>query len=159
MPIPPYVAALREKIGHDPLLVLGASGIVWDGAGNLLLIRRGDNGRWALPGGMIEPGESIAECLVREVREETGVEVEPLRLVGIYSDPAYGHVILDNGDELYVVIAAFECRVLGGVPRPDGEESLEVAYFSTDDLPASLAPVHRLRIEDALAGREAAFVR
>ena len=159
MPIPPYIAALREKIGHDPLLVLGASGIVWDGAENLLLIRRSDNARWALPGGMMEPGESIAECLVREVHEETGVEVEPVRLVGIYSDPTYGHVILDNGDELYVVIAAFECRVFGGTPRPDGEESLEVAYFSPGDLPASLAPVHRIRIQDARAGREAAFFR
>jgi 8-oxo-dGTP diphosphatase len=159
MPIPPYVAALRQKIGHAPLLVLAASGIAWDGAGNVLLIRRGDNGRWALPGGMMEPGERIADCLVREVREETGLEVEPVRLVGIYSDPAYGHVCLDNGDELYVVVAAFECRVLGGTPRPDGDESLEVAYFAPDALPETLLPIHRMRIEDARAGREAAFFR
>lgn len=159
MPIPPYVAALRAKIGHDPLLVLGASAVAWDEAGSLLLIRRSDNGRWALPGGIMEPGECIADCVVREVLEETGVKVEPVRLVGIYSDPACGHVVLDNGDELYIVIAAFECRVVGGTPQPDGDESLEVAYFPPDDLPSSLAPVHRIRIEDALAGREAAFVR
>ena len=159
MPIPPYVAALRAKIGHDPLLVVGGSAIVRDAAGHVLLIRRGDNGRWALPGGMMEPGERIADCAVRETREETGVEVEVVRLVGIYSDPAPGHVVLDNGDELYVVIASFECRVVGGAPRPDGDESLEVAYFPPDELPPSVAPWHRLRIQDALAGREAAFVR
>ena len=159
MPIPPYVAALRAKIGHDPLLVLAAGGIVRDGAGRVLLIRRGDNGRWALPGGMMEPGESIAGCAIREVREETGLEVEPLRLVGIYSDPARGHVILANRDELYVVVAAFECRVLGGTPRADGDESLEVAYFDPDALPETLLPTHRMRIQDALAGQEAAFVR
>ena len=159
MPIPPYVAALRAKIGHDPLLVLGASAIAWDEAGRVLLIRRSDNGRWALPGGIMEPGEWIADCVVREVREETGVEVEPVRLVGIYSDPARGHIVLDNGDELYVVIIAFECRVVGGTPRPDGDESLEVAYFSPDDLPPSVAPWHRIRVEDALASREAAFIR
>lgn len=159
MPIPPHVAALRAKIGHDPLLVVGGSAIVRDGAGRVLLIRRGDNGRWALPGGMMEPGEQIAECVARETREETGVEVEVVRLVGIYSDPSYGHIVLENGDELYVVIASFECRAVGGAPRPDGDESLEVAYFGPGDLPASVQPWHRMRIEDALAGREAAFVR
>ncbi|HNS53054.1 MAG TPA: NUDIX domain-containing protein [Anaerolineae bacterium] len=159
MPIPPYVAALRAKIGHDPLLVVGGSAIVRDGAGRVLLIRRGDNGRWALPGGMMEPGERIAECVVRETREETGVEVEVVRLVGIYSDPAHGHVTLGNGDELYVVIVSFECRAVSGAPRPDGDESLDVAYFAPGDLPASVQPWHRMRIEDALAGGQAAFVR
>lgn len=159
MPIPQYVAALREKIGHAPLLVLAASGIIRDGAGRVLLIRRGDNGRWAIPGGMMEPGESIAECLVREMREETGLEVEPVRLTAIYSDPAYGHVVLANGDELYAVVVAFECRVLSGTPCADGDESLEVTYFPPDALPDSLIPIQRIRIQDALAGREAAVIR
>jgi len=159
MPIPRYVASLRRQIGHAPLLVPAASAILWDQAGQVLLIRRSDNGRWALPGGMMEPGERIADCLVREVREETGLEVEPVRLVGIYSDPAYSHVVFPNGDEVYGVTAAFECRVLGGVARADGDESLEVAYFAPDDLPETLLPVHRIRMEDALAGREEAFFR
>ena len=64
-----------------------ACGIVFDPRGNLLLHRRADNGRWALPGGAIETGETAAEAVVREVGEETGYVIEVLRIVGVYSDP------------------------------------------------------------------------
>jgi len=159
MPIPPYVAHLRKHIGHATLLMPGAAAIVRDEAGRVLLIRRGDNGRWCLPGGMMEPGERIAECVVREVREETGLEVVPVRLVGVYSDPAQTRVTYPNGDEVHFVSVTFECRAVGGALRPDGEESLEVAAFATDALPEALLPAPRMRILDAHAGREAAFYR
>jgi len=68
-------------------LVVAASAVVTDGAGRVLLLRRSDSGNWALPGGTLELGESIVECAVREVREETGLEVEITGLVGVYTDP------------------------------------------------------------------------
>ena len=87
MPIPPHVAYLRERVGHITLLLPAAAAVVRDERDRVLLIRRGDGRGWSLPGGVMEPGECIADCAVRETQEETGLEVEPIRLVGIYSDP------------------------------------------------------------------------
>src|SRR3954471_14585046 len=77
-------------------LVPAASAIVVDEAGRILLHRRRDNEMWALPGGVMELGESIAECAVREVREETGLEVEITGIVGIYSDPKHVFAYADG---------------------------------------------------------------
>jgi 8-oxo-dGTP diphosphatase len=159
MPIPEYVRSLRAHVGHDTLLLPAAAAIIRDTTGRVLLIRRGDGRGWSLPGGAMEPGESIAACLLREVWEETGLDVEPLRLVGIYSDPAYMRFAYANGDRVHFVSATFECRVVGGSLRPDGEESLEVAYFAPDALPPDLVCDHGHRILDALVDGKAAFFR
>jgi ADP-ribose pyrophosphatase YjhB (NUDIX family) len=159
MPIPPHIAFLRERIGHITLLTPAAAAIIRDDRGQVLLIRRGDGRGWSLPGGIMEPGERLVDCLVREAREETGLEVEPIRLVGIYSDPAFMHVTFPNGDQAHFVSATFECRTVGGRLRADGEESLEVAYFPPDSLPDGLVCDHAIRIRDALSDREAAYVR
>jgi ADP-ribose pyrophosphatase YjhB (NUDIX family) len=107
----------------------------------------------------MEPGELLADSLVREFQEETGLDVEPVRLVGIYSDPKVNHVTFANGDQAHLVSATFECAIVGGKLRPDGEESLEVTYFAPDALPETLVPAHRVRIDDALARRVGAFFR
>lgn len=159
MPIPEHVRKLRAHVGHDTLLLPAAAAVVQDATGRVLLIRRGDGRGWSLPGGVMEPGEPIVACVRREVREETGLDVEPLRLVGIYSDPAHLRFAYANGDQVHFVSATFQCRVVGGALRPDGEESLEVAYFAPDALPATLVCDHGQRIQDALSGREAAFFR
>lgn len=159
MPIPHHIVFLREHVGHITLLTPAAAAVIRDEAGRVLLIRRGDGGGWSLPGGVMEPGERLDQCLVREVQEETGLEVEPVRLIGVYSDPAVNHITFPNGDQVHIVSATFECRVVGGRPRPDGDESLEVAYFAPNALPEALVPAHRIRIQDAIAGREAAFFR
>lgn len=159
MPIPPHVAHLRQHIGHALLLMPATAAVIRDQAGRVLLIRRGDGRGWSLPGGFVEPGERIADAVVREVREETGLEVEPTRLVGVYSDPAFTCITYPNGDQVHFVSTTFECRVVGGQLGPDGEESLEVAYFSADALPRQLVCDHAQRIRDALDGREAAFFR
>lgn len=159
MPVSPYVAHLRDHIGHAPLLSVAASAIIRDAAGRVLLIRRGGGEGWSLPGGGMEPGESISECVVREAYEETGLHVEPVRLVGVYSDPAFQHVIYPNGDQVHYVSFSFECRVVGGTLKPDEDESLEVAYVEPGALPESIWPGHAIRIQDALAGRESAFYR
>jgi len=159
MPIPPHIAHLRQHIGHSTLLVPAAAAIIRDSDGRVLLIRRGDGRGWSLPGGLMEPGESIMDCLIREVWEETGLEVEALRLTGLYSDPDYMLVTYPNGDRAQFVSATFECRVLGGQLRPDGEESLEVAYHAPRDLPANLVCDHAIRIQDALAADGSVTVR
>jgi 8-oxo-dGTP diphosphatase len=159
MPISAYIAQLRECIGHAILLLPAAAAIIRDEEGRVLLIRRGDERGWSLPGGGMDPGEGIAEAVVREVREETGLEVEPLRVIGVYSDPDFLHITYPNGDQVHYVSTTFECRVVGGRLRADGEESLDVAYFASDTLPDDLVCDHEIRIRDALAGRQAAIWR
>ena len=159
MPIPPHIAYLRERVGHITLLIPSAAAIIRDEQGRVLLIRRGDGRGWSLPGGVMEPGERIADCAVRETCEETGLEVEPVRLIGIYSDPDVMQITFPNGDQAHLVSATFECRVIGGKLRADGEESLEVAYFPPDALPEGIVCGHEVRIRDALAGRSEAVFR
>jgi 8-oxo-dGTP diphosphatase len=159
MPTPPHILHLRQFVGHDTLLMPGAAAIIRDETGRVLLIRRGDGRGWSLPGGAMEPGERIADCVVREVQEETGLEVVPVRVVGVYSDPERMHVTFPNGDQVHFMSVTFECRVVGGRLRPDGDESLEVAYFDTNALPAGVVCDHEIRIRDALCDQEAAFFR
>jgi 8-oxo-dGTP diphosphatase len=159
MPIPPYIVHLRQYVGHDTLIMPATAAIIRDEVGRILLIRRGDGRGWSLPGGFVEPGERLADAAVREVWEETGLEVEPLRIVGVYSDPTYTHITYPNGDQVHFVSTTFECRIVGGTLRADGDESLEVAYFAPDALPHPIVCDHEMRIRDALSGRVAAFFR
>ena len=148
MPISPYQRDLRAKIGHTLLLQPGVAAIIINAAGQVLLQRRSDDGEWGLPGGALEPGEEPAEALVREVREETALEVVPERIVGVYAGSDF-FVRYPNGDERAILSITFACRPLAGEPRVNDDESLEVRYFAVDALPV-MARRHRMRIDDAL---------
>jgi ADP-ribose pyrophosphatase YjhB (NUDIX family) len=113
-------------------LVPAASGIVTDDQGRILLIRRSDNYLWSIPGGAMEIGESISQTAVREVREETGLEVEPLYVVGIYSNPR--HVVeYSDGEVRQQFSICFACKVLGGEIRTSSE-STEVRFFTRNEI-------------------------
>jgi ADP-ribose pyrophosphatase YjhB (NUDIX family) len=135
-------------------LIPGASAIVVDAEGRILLQRRRDNSRWALPGGVMELGESIGRTVVREVEEETGIEVEPDHVVGVYSDP--GHVFAyDDGEIRQEFSVCIACRVTGGTLRP-GDEAQDVRFFEPGVLPAlDMHPSIRRRIDDYIMGRRA----
>ena len=148
MPISDYLRNLRAKIGHDVLLTPRVAAVIINDRGEVLLQRRSDDGRWGLPGGAMEPGEEPAETLAREVFEETALEVEPERIVGVYSGPDF-RVRYDNGDEAMIVSITFACRPGAGEPRVNDDESLEIRYFPPDALPA-MEPRHHMRIADAL---------
>ena len=136
----------------------GVSAIIRTSEG-VLLQRRSDNGLWGLPGGSVEPGESVSEALVREVMEETGLEVAPVRLVGVYSAPALGQVVTyPDGNVIHYVSASFECRIVGG-SLACGDESLELGWFDPERLPVEMVGMHRVRIDDAMLGRLEPFVR
>ncbi|WP_250003694.1 NUDIX domain-containing protein [Actinoplanes sp. M2I2] len=141
MPVPEYVTRMREHIGHDLLLLPGAGAVVRDEQGRILLLRRSDNGQWSLPAGMIEPGEQPAEAILREVTEETGVVAEIQNLAGV----AVHETEYPNGDKCSYLAVWFRCRAVGGEPRPDGDESLEVGWFAPDELP-ELGGLTKLRI-------------
>ena len=136
----------------------GVSAVIRTPAG-VLLHRRSDNRLWGLPGGGVEVGESVTAALVREVREETGLDVEPVRLIGVYSAPELGQIVTyPDGNAIHYVSSSFECLVRGGTLALS-EESLVFGWFDPEHLPEDMMAVHRIRIRDALAGQVAPFVR
>ena len=135
-----------------------ACAIIFDEQGRVLLHRRTDNGRWALPGGAIEIGETADQAVVREVEEETGYRTEVIRLVGIYSDPRHTTITYPDGNVNAYVAVAFECRVAGGSPALSDETSA-VDWFDPNILPDQFHPGHLPRLQDALSRQCAAFYR
>jgi ADP-ribose pyrophosphatase YjhB (NUDIX family) len=110
----------------------------------ILLTERTDFEVWCLPGGEVDPGESLAQAARREALEETGLDVELTRLVGVYSRPGW----LYGG--MHVVL--FAARVTGGELKVQESEVLRAGYFRTDEIPEALLFGHRQRILDALDG-------
>lgn len=130
MGMPPFLARIRAKVGTDPLLLPGVSAIVLNDGGELLLMRRSDTGRWALPAGHVEPGEEPGRALVREVYEETGLKVRPVGVAAVFGRI---RVTFPNGDESEYVTTTFRCAVVGGALGPrDAEESLDAGFFGLD---------------------------
>ncbi|WP_329572871.1 NUDIX hydrolase [Kitasatospora sp. NBC_01266] len=133
-------------------LVPAASVVVVGEDGRVLLQRRTDNGMWALPGGKMELGESLAECGIRETLEETGVHIEVTGIVGTYTNP--GHVFAyDDGEVRQEFSICLLGRPVGGELRVS-VESTEVAWFTpaeADGLPM-LASI-RKRLSDWRSGR------
>ncbi len=132
--ISPYVRRLRDKVGTDLLLLPSTSVLPRDGAGRILLVRLVDTGRWATIGGAVEPGESPREGAVREAEEEAGVTVGLGDVLGVLGGPDY-QVTYPNGDRTAYVVTVFDARVVGGEPRPDGDETSEIGWFRPDELP------------------------
>ncbi|PRY21938.1 NUDIX hydrolase [Pseudosporangium ferrugineum] len=145
MPASDYVTNLRAKVGHDLVMFPTVSAVVLNDRGEVLLGQRSDNHRWALIAGLIDPGEQPAEALVREVLEETAVQVKVERLAGI----ALHEVTYPNGDHCHMVNTWFRCRAIGGEARVNDAESIAVGWFALDDLP-ELTPFALQRIRTAL---------
>jgi ADP-ribose pyrophosphatase YjhB (NUDIX family) len=150
----------RRDYYHDPdappanSLVPGASAIVTDDQGRILMQRRTDSGNWALPGGTMDIGETLQQCAIREVREETGLDIEITGLLGIYTDPQ--HVIAYTDGE---VRQEFNITYLGGITGGTitvSNESTEVRFIDPTELDD--IPVHdtvRLRLRHHTEQRDA----
>lgn len=132
--------------------------IIMNAEGYVLLQRRSDNGLWGLPGGSVEIGESITEAIVREVREETGLAVEVERLIGVYSDPSFQVFRYRDGRIVHYINTLFACRVVGGALQTC-DETLDLQFFGPARLPEGMLLTHRIRVQDAVANRTAAFIR
>jgi ADP-ribose pyrophosphatase YjhB (NUDIX family) len=138
-------------------LVPAASAVVADQEGRILLHRRDDNALWSVPGGAMEVGESIGQTVVREVKEETGLDVEPYSIIGVYSDPR--HVVeYGNGEVRQQFSICFACKVVGG-QLTTSDESLEVGFYSPVEIDSM--PLHEsihLRIRHYLERRPAPVI-
>lgn len=137
-------------------LVPAASAVVVDDAGRILLQRRADNDLWSLPGGAMEIGETIADTAKRETREETGLEVSPLYVIGVYSHPS--HVVeYADGEVRQQFSVCFACKRAGGDLAPSSE-STEVQFFDDEAIAGlPMTDSMRQRIEDYRAGRKGGF--
>ncbi|SFA92161.1 ADP-ribose pyrophosphatase YjhB, NUDIX family [Amycolatopsis marina] len=135
-----YIAELRRLVGSRPLILPGTSVVLVDDAGRILLVRRTDTGDWGLPGGFMDPGESFEDTGRREVREEIGLEIDKLELLGVFSGPEY-YYRYPHGDEVFNVTVAYTARPSTGEIEPDHTEVGEVRFFEPTELPADiLAP-------------------
>ena len=153
MPISDYMRAIRAKVGHDVVLTPSVTGLVFDDAGRVLLARHATGDLWAAPGGAVDPDERPVDAVVRELWEETSLHVEPIAFVGVFGGPEF-RVRYENGDVTAYVISMFECQVLAGTPRPDGDEIRELRWVARDELAAlTLSPWAGVMLPQLFASR------
>lgn len=142
---PNYIQWLRSRVGHDKIILVFAGGCIFNEKKEVLLQRRGDSSKWGFPGGAIELGETPQMAAVREVKEETGLTVETGRLIGVYTDCDMSY---PNGDQAQSIVIAYELHVVGGQLFCDKEETLELKYFSLDDMPPLFCKQHEELLHD-----------
>ncbi|MFI2128760.1 NUDIX hydrolase [Lysinibacillus fusiformis] len=140
-----YYKYLRQYVGHRPIILPGSVVIILNEQNEVLLQKRYD-GYWGLPGGLMDLGESFEEVAKREVFEETGLVVENLKLLNVFSGSEY-YLKVPNGDELYSVTAVYYTRDVSGDMKIDYNESEKMQYFSMNNLPNELADEYRGFIE------------
>jgi ADP-ribose pyrophosphatase YjhB (NUDIX family) len=150
-----YNRWLRSYVGHQRLLQLTAGAYITDTDGRVLLGRRADVMLWAPPSGIVQLNETPAETVVREVLEETGLNIIVDHLIGLYTGPEFEWTY-PNGDQAQIVSAFFRCRVAGGSPTPDNKEFVSLGYFAPEAFPP-LMPRYVRVLRDALKGQESAF--
>ncbi|MBY0097366.1 NUDIX hydrolase [Mesobacillus maritimus] len=145
-----YIEDLRKIVGHRPLILVGAVAVIVDDSGRILLEqRRFPKETWGLPGGLMELGESTEEVAKREVLEETGLTVNDLKLINVYSG-ANHFVKAENGDEFYVVTVAYYTETFEGKVKVDKKESISFEFFEPDKLPSKMVKSHKQMIDEFL---------
>lgn len=129
-----YIQSIRSRVGNAPLLVPGGRAVVVNASDEILFHRRSDLGIWDLPGGGAEVGESMPDCVVREVREETGVAVVEFVPIGLASNPVNERVVYPNGDVIQGISLILWVTKWSG-DLTFSEESTELQFFGLYDLP------------------------
>lgn len=136
-----YLGRLRASAGDtDTLLFVGARGIVFDDRQRLLLIQRSDNGRWAIPAGAMELGESMRDCAIREVREETGLHATDLAAFALYTGPRYTYTN-EWGHTYQSIMMSFRIHAWQGELQRVTEETLDARFYPLDALPDPSSPI------------------
>ncbi len=147
-----YIMDLRKRVGHIPLLQCGASVIVENAGGEILLQLRTDNGEWAYAGGSLELYERVEDAAARELEEETGLVADELELLGVFSGEEMKHTY-PNGDQVSNIDIVYVCRRYHGQLRCQPGEVERLAFFPADQLPSPLMSIHRLALGKYLAQR------
>jgi len=143
-----YIEDLRSIIGHKRIILNGCIAFIKNPKGRILMQQRKfPYGKWGLPGGLMELGESTEETVKREVFEETGLTLGKLSLFGVYSGKNY-LCIAQNGDEFYVVTTVYVTNEYIGEVSVNNDESLKFEWIDIHDLPENIAGTHKEIIAD-----------
>ena len=138
-----YIMNLRKHIGHDPLIGIGATTLVFNEKQELLLNLRADTNTWGIPGGSMELYETIEETAIRELKEETSICADQLELVTVLSGKDY-YFEYPNGDKMCTVIVLFKVLNYSGTLKVSDKESKALAFFPLTNLPAMESRAERI---------------
>jgi 8-oxo-dGTP pyrophosphatase MutT (NUDIX family) len=128
MPMSPWLADIRKRLGPDLLLLPAVAAVIHNADGHVLLMRAGSDNRWSLPAGGIEPGETPVAALRREVSEETGLDVDVSGLLAVVGGPLF-RTRYANGDQVEYTVVVFAARPTGGRLEPRDGEATELSWF------------------------------
>jgi len=143
-----YVEDLRAIIGHRQIILNGCIAFIRNPKGQILMQQRTyPYGKWGLPGGLMELGESTEETVKREILEETGLKLGKLQLFGVYSGKNY-LCIAQNDDEFYVVTTVYTTSEYFGDVLVNDDESLTLEWLDIHNLPENIARTHKEIIDD-----------
>ena len=134
--MPEYLRKLRALVGNLPIVVCGASVIVVNKAGEVLLQLRSDNGNWGVPGGVLDINENTEDAAKRELYEETGITANSLELLGVFSGEELFYTY-PNGHQCSIVDVCYICRDFTGVPKADLTESVDTQFFDVNSFPVN----------------------
>ena len=140
MGTPEHIRRLRQHVGHDLLLLPTVAAFIRRRDGCVLVVRLRAENRWTLPGGLVELGEAPADAVIREIREECGVEIEPLSVLGVFGGDGFRRTYL-NGDRIESFEILFECRIAGASVACADDEIAETAFKRPEELLDWLHPV------------------
>lgn len=132
-----YISEIRKLIGSRPIISVGATILVVNENREILFQHRSDTFDWGLPGGSMELGETLEEVASRELKEETGLLASEFELIGVFSGPRF-YFRYPNGDETYSVINLFRAIDVSGKLEMNDGESIDLQYFSKDNLPDNI---------------------
>ena len=134
-----YIRRIRSKVGHDKIILTFAGGCIFNEKGEVLLQRRGNTNKWGFPGGAIEIGETPQMAAIREAKEETGLDVEVGKIIGVFTDL---DITYASGDQAQSVVIAYELKPVGGELYCDQVETTELRYYSKDEKPELFTKSH-----------------
>ena len=148
-----------DRLGKEGQLRTGCSAVIFnEDRTKALLTRRTDNGLWCIPGGAMEAGESAAEACIREVWEETGLQVHVKRLIGVYSNPNQ-LVVYPDGNKVHIIVMSFEVEIVGG-ELGLSNETTEAGFYSVQEMETMpMHGKHKERVEDALLNLAEALIK
>lgn len=145
-----YIQWIRERVGHEPIILNFAAAFILNERGEMLLQKRGDMHAWGLPGGALELGESAEDAMRREVLEETGLQVKVEEFVGAYTQHFQEY---PNGDRAQSIAFFFVCSIVSGELRIDHEETLDLRFFSPAEAPVLFNQQSQEAFTDFVRGR------
>lgn len=140
-----YLGQIRKLIGKRKLIITGARAVIRDQQGRILFIRRRDNGNWGMPAGSQELGESIFDCLKREVREEAGLDVICATPMALYSQRSF---VTAYGDPYQLFQVQFIVHEWSGTLVTETDETIDARFFGLDELPEEIPDYYHEALTD-----------